>query len=50
MLEKQYFIPEPDEFIAESPLTPEMKKIKAARDAEIRDVITGKSDKLLVVV
>ena len=50
MLEKQYFIPEPEEFIAESPLTPEMKKIKAVRDQEVRDVIAGKSGKLLVVV
>ena len=50
MLEKQYFIPEPEEFISESPLTAEMQKIKAARDEEIRDVISGKSQKLLVVI
>ncbi|MBQ7370014.1 MAG: 3-deoxy-7-phosphoheptulonate synthase [Clostridia bacterium] len=50
MLEKQYFIPEPEEFIAESSLTKEMKKIKAQRDEEIKDVITGKSNKLLVVI
>ena len=43
MLEKQYFIPEPEEFISEKPLTAEMKKIKAARDAEIRDVIAGQA-------
>ena len=50
MLEKQYFIPEPEEFISESPLSPEMKKIKKARDEEIRDVIAGRSDKMIVVV
>ena len=50
MLEKQYFIPEPEEFMAESPLTPELKRIKKERDEEIRAVISGKSDKLLVIV
>ncbi len=50
MLEKQYFIPEPEEFIAESPMTAEHKKIKKERDEEIRAVISGKSDKMLVVV
>ena len=50
MLEKQYFIPEPEEFISETPLTAELKKIKAERDEEIRAVISGKSDKMLVVV
>ncbi len=50
MLEKQYFIPEPEEFIAEKPLTEEMKKVKKERDIEIRDVIAGRSDKMLVVV
>ncbi len=50
MLEKQYFIPEPEEFIAESPMTAAHKNIKKARDEEIRNVITGKSDKMLVIV
>ena len=50
MLQKQNYIPEPEEFIAETPLTAEMKKIKAARDEEIRAVLSGKSDKMLVVV
>lgn len=50
MLEKQNFIPEPEEFIAESPLSPELKKIKKERDEEVRAVITGKSEKMLVVV
>ena len=50
MLEKQYYIPEPEEFMAESPLPGEMKKIKRERDEEIRQVIGGKSEKMLVVV
>ncbi len=50
MLERQNFIPEPEEFIAESPLTSEMKKIKAERDLEIKSVLSGKSNKLLTIV
>ena len=50
MLEKQYFIPEPEEFMAETPMTDALKAIKAERDKEICDVISGKSDKMLVVV
>ena len=50
MIERQYFIPEPEEFIAEKPLTPAMKAIKKQRDEEIRDVIAGRSNKMLVVV
>jgi len=50
MLEKQYFIPEPEEFIAESPLTPALQKIKKERDNEICDVLSGKSEKMLVIV
>ena len=50
MLEKQYFIPEPEEFISESPMTAELKKIKKERDEEIRAVISGNSEKMLVIV
>ena len=50
MLEKQYFIPEPEEFIAENPMTAEHKKIKKERDEEVKNVISGKSDKMLVIV
>lgn len=50
MLEKQYFIPEPEEFISESPMTAELKKIKQERDEEIRAVISGNSEKMLVIV
>ena len=50
MLEKQNFVPEPEEFIAEKPLTPALMEIKKERDEEIRNVIAGKSDKMLVVI
>jgi 3-deoxy-7-phosphoheptulonate synthase len=50
MLEKQNFIPEPEEFILESPLSPELKRLKAKRDEEVKAVISGKSEKMLVIV
>ena len=50
MLEKQNFVPEPEEFIAEKPLTPALQEIKKERDKEIRDVIAGRSQKMLVVI
>ena len=50
MLIKQNYIPEPEEIIAEKPLTSALETIKKERDAEIKDVLTGKSKKLLVVV
>ena len=43
-------LPTPDEIREEFPLTPELAKIKATRDAEISDVFTGKSDKFVVIV
>ena len=50
MLRKQNYIPGPEEFIAEKPLTPALQAIKNQRDEEIRDVLAGKSDKMLVVI
>ncbi len=50
MFEKQLKIPEPEEVINEAPLPESLKKIKAERDKLIADVITGKSDKMLVIV
>ena len=50
MLEKQNFIPEPEEFINETPMTAALNEMKKARDEEIRAVIAGKSEKMLVVV
>ena len=43
-------LPSPDQIKAQTPMSEEMKKIKAARDRLIQDVITGKSDKFLVIV
>ena len=43
-------LPSPDKVKALEPLSAEMKKIKAGRDRLIRDVITGESDKFLVIV
>lgn len=43
-------LPTPAEIREELPLAPELIKIKEARDAEIRDVITGKSNKFLVII
>ena len=43
-------LPSPDEVKALEPLSEEMKKIKAGRDKLIRNVITGESDKFLVIV
>lgn len=43
-------LPTPDEICAEYPLPAELADLKAQRDAEIRDVFTGKSDKFIVVI
>ena len=43
-------LPTPHEIIAEYPLSPELITQKAARDAEIADVFTGKSDKFIVII
>lgn len=43
-------LPSPQILKAQYPLSEELKKIKQARDAEIRDVFTGKSDKFVVLV
>lgn len=50
MFEKQLRIPEPEQILEEMPLPASLKKIKAERDKFIADVITGKSDKLIVIV
>lgn len=50
MLEKQYYIPEPEEFMAENPLPDRLKEIKRRRDEEVRAVISGRSDKMLMIV
>ena len=43
-------LPSVEEIMAMYPITEEMKKQKAARDKEIEDVFTGKSDKLILVI
>lgn len=43
-------LPSPDQVKSQTPLSEEMKKIKAERDRLIQDVITGKSDKFLVII
>ncbi len=50
MFEKQIEIPSAEEILARQPLPGELKKIKAERDRLCRDVIAGRSDKLLVIV
>ena len=43
-------LPAPEELKAEYPLSDELIALKARRDADIRDVLTGVSDKFLVIV
>ena len=43
-------LPTPDEIRQQHPLPEELVKIKVQRDAEIRDVLTGKSNKFLVII
>lgn len=50
MFKKCIKIPDPEEIIAAKPLPESLKKVKAERDKLISEVITGKSDKLLVIV
>lgn len=40
----------PDELKERIPMTERMKDIKAERDKEIADILTGKSDKLLLII
>ncbi|MCH5338956.1 MAG: 3-deoxy-7-phosphoheptulonate synthase [Acetatifactor sp.] len=43
-------LPTPDEIRSEYPLPQELAEIKKKRDAEIADVVTGKSNKFLVII
>ena len=43
-------LPLPAELKAEYPLSEKLQKIKVARDAEIKDIFTGKSDKFAVIL
>lgn len=50
MFTKQIRIPEPEELKAELPLSEELRVLKKSRDEAVADVITGKSDKLIIIV
>lgn len=50
MFEKQIEIPSAEEIVDKTPLSESLKKIKAERDGLVKKVITGESDKLLVIV
>lgn len=50
MFEKQIEIPTAEEILAEQPLPEDLKKIKHERDELAKDVIAGRSDKLLLIV
>ena len=43
-------LPTPDEIRSQYPVPAEFARLKAIRDSQIRDVITGKSDKFLVII
>jgi 3-deoxy-7-phosphoheptulonate synthase len=43
-------IPSPEEIISMVPLGPELKKIKGARDEELRRISTGESSKFIMIV
>ena len=43
-------LPTADEIKEQYPLTKKMKQVKAERDAEIRDVFTGASQKLILII
>lgn len=48
--EYKKLLPTPKEIIAEYPLTKELTAQKLKRDQEIADVLTGKSDKFIIIV
>lgn len=50
MFEKQVKIPDAEEIIDRIPLPDELKKLKQQRDAIISDVISGKSNKMLLII
>ena len=43
-------LPDPEVLKKEYPMTPELAAVKKARDNEIRDIFTGKSDKFIVII
>ena len=43
-------LPTPEEIKEQFPVSPELIALKKQRDAEIRDVFTGKSNKFLLII
>ncbi|MCL2838853.1 MAG: 3-deoxy-7-phosphoheptulonate synthase [Oscillospiraceae bacterium] len=43
-------LPTPEEFKANIPVPADIQKIKTERDAQIKDIFTGKSDKFLLII
>ena len=43
-------LPNPDAIKALLPTTPQLDAIKARRDQEIRDILSGKDDKFLLII
>lgn len=43
-------LPRPEEVLTEMPMPADIKAIKTARDREIRDVLTGKSNRMLLLI
>jgi 3-deoxy-7-phosphoheptulonate synthase len=43
-------LPTPDEIVSQFPVPEKLKRVKEIRDQEIKDAITGKSNKFLVIV
>ena len=50
MFNKQIKIPDPEEILDTMPLPENLKGIKAERDRLVTDVITGRSDKLIMII
>ena len=50
MFNKQIKIPDPEEIVDKMPLPQNLKKIKAERDRLFTEIITGKSDKLIMII
>ncbi len=49
-IEFEKLLPTPDEIRSEFPLPAGLDKIKAERDAELKDILSGKSSKFLVII
>ena len=50
MFKKQIKIPEPEEILQKMPLPESLKGIKAERDRLVSEVISGRSDKLIMII